>query len=128
MVSLKALQVSIFMYEVVSELMMVWCKYGRKVRDRARSSYGQGLVAKKKNLVGISRLNFYFLPYIFIFYIIFLKKKIGMGGEGGAMAPACPPFPPSCERSLSWDKLGVKGKGSMYVSNKTILEAVHKIN
>jgi hypothetical protein len=91
MVSLKALQVSIFMYEVVSELMMVWCKYGRKVRDRARSSYGQGLVAKKKNLVGISRLNFYFLPYIFIFYIIFLKKKLESGGRGGPWPLPAPP-------------------------------------
>jgi len=93
MVSLKALQVSIFMYEVVSELMMVWCKYGRKVRDRARSSYGQGLVAKKKNLVGISRLNFYFLPYIFIFYIIFFKKKNWKVGGGGGHGPCLPPLP-----------------------------------
>lgn len=37
-------------------------------RDETKSSYGQGPRAKKIFLIGISRLNFYFLP-TFLFFI-----------------------------------------------------------
>jgi len=61
-------------------------------RDGVRSSYGQRLVTKKKKkkIVGVSRLNFYFLPYIFKFfrkkkftpYKFFFKKLVREGGHG----------------------------------------------
>jgi hypothetical protein len=45
---------------------------------------------KKKKIVGVSRLNFYFLPYIFLFfrkkkftpYNFFFKKLVREGGHG----------------------------------------------
>jgi hypothetical protein len=81
--------------------------------DGARNSYGQGLMAKKKKLVGASKLNFYFfLPYIFYFLerkkishlIIFFRK---LGGLWSLPAP----FPPSLNESIM---KGNSKRGCMY--------------